>query len=453
MHTVAIVGRPNVGKSALFNRLTGKQISIVFDRPGVTRDRIVTTCDFDGHPVELIDTGGLGLEDSEGFGSAIAHEVDIALSTAETILFVMDGREGVTPLDLEVAKKLRRQKSRVLLVVNKVDEPKLNHLADAFHRVGFGDPFPVSAAHGVGVSYLIEQLTAPWGKAAEVSEDAVRAPRPMRLSILGRPNVGKSSLINALLQNNRAIVSSVPGTTRDNVDVPFTWDGQPYTLIDTAGMRQERRIKDELETKMSGRSAHAVNRADLCVLVLDIMVGAGLQEKKIGGLIQEAHRPCIILCNKWDLAKEQGDVSQKTKEQFLEVLHRNLFFLDYAPVLFASAKTGEKVMDLMKQIGKINENRLRRVPTAQLNEVLHRLVERQLPPSHANRRFKIYYATQQFDAEKPPATPTFVVFVNDMRLLTNAYRRYLEIHLRKEIDFTGCPIHWIWREKKGENKK
>jgi GTP-binding protein len=275
----------------------------------------------------------------------------------------------------------------------------------------------------------------------------------MRIAILGRPNVGKSSLINALLHDDRAIVSAVPGTTRDNVDVPFAWEGHPYTLIDTAGMRQERRIRDELESRMTGRSAHAVNRANLCVLVLDIIAGAGLQEKKIGGLISKANKPCIIVCNKWDLAKEQGDTNRKARDLFLEVLHRNLFFLTYAPVIFTSAKSGENVDELMKWVGKINENRLRKIPTARLNDILHRAQERQLSPARSNRRFKIYYATQQFDTEHPTSTPTFLVFINDMRLLTASYQRFLEEQLRSEIDLGGCPIRWIWKEKSSEKRK
>lgn len=452
--TVAIVGRPNVGKSALFNRLAGKQISLVFDRPGTTRDRLVTTCRRDGHEFTMIDTGGIGLEDNEGFGEAISREADLALATATDILLVVDARQGLAPLDREVAKRLRKANRPVIVVANKVDEPeKMANIEAEFSELGFSHVFAVSAAHGHGIGELFEHLTREWPKpelAAAVA-DSKSNDRPTRIAIVGRPNVGKSSLINAILSEKRAIVSPVPGTTRDAVDVSYVYNGRTFTFIDTAGMRQERRIHDELEAAMTGRSAHAINRADLAVLVIDAVTGVSMQDKKIAGLIQEAHCPCIVVVNKWDIPREQGDASKTRERAYYDALQNDLFFVNYAPVLFVSAKSDERIEGLLKTALEIDRNRHYQFATGPLNRVISKAIERQAPPQISGKRFKILYATQdpQEKADRR-AIPTLILFVNNPKLLTDSYRRYLEIQIREAFEIRGCPIRFLLRGRSPE---
>ena len=369
--TVAIVGRPNVGKSALFNALVGREVSLVFDRPGTTRDRMVASARWNGRKLTLIDTGGIGVDDAAGFQDAIAHEVDLALAAATAILFVVDAREGLTPLDQIVARQLRKSHAPVYVAANKMDSDKQDSMDAEFGRLGFAGVFPgfrgASARTG----------RAPRGDQREMAE-ARREPRraaperPTRLAIVGRPNVGKSSLINALVSEPRAIVSPIPGTTRDAVDIAYTWRGKPFLLVDTAGMRQERRVDDQLERAMTGRTAHAINRADVCILVVDASTGVTMQDKKIAGLIQDAHAPCIIAVNKWDLAREQGDASKTREREYYDQVQRDLFFLSYAPVLFLSAKTSERIDGLLKTAGMIAKNRLYRFQTGPLNRVIQK---------------------------------------------------------------------------------
>ena len=479
--TVAIVGRPNVGKSALFNRITGKQISLVHDQPGVTRDRISHVCRHEGHLFELLDTGGIGLGDKEGFADAIEREVSIALATAHDILFVVDGRDGLTPLDQEIAKRLRKadgkksgkkkvhandeveflspaaaafEKRRVILIVNKLDVPELDDRIEEFRRLGFPDVLAVSAAHGLGMGDLMEHLVSPWGAGDGIEPSRVaKEDQPIRLAFLGRPNVGKSSLVNALLNDDRTIVSPVSGTTRDSIDVPFTWKKRGFTLIDTAGMRQNRKIHDPLESKMTGRSVHTINRANVCVLVLDAMEGVSMQDKKIGGLIAEAMRPVMIVVNKWDLVRDQGDASRKKELEFTEALRQDLFFLEHAPIIFGSAKTGERVETILKTIEKIEKNRRTKITTSELNDLLQKAQERYAPPLVNNRRFKIYYATHQIDETQPHPTPTIMAFINSYDLLTPAYRRYIELKLRERFTLEGCPVRWVWKDKEPMKKK
>jgi GTP-binding protein len=448
--TVAIVGRPNVGKSALFNALAGRDISIVFDRPGTTRDRLVTSARWAGHRYTLIDTGGIGADDREGFTDAIAHEVEIALGTASSIIFVVDAREGLTPLDNSVAQMLRKSRRPVFVAANKIDGEKQSNFESDFTRLGFAGVFPISAAHRRGLDDLRDAISAGWEEAPETE----RPERPTRLALVGRPNVGKSSLINALLAEPRAIVSPVAGTTRDSVDIEYTWKGKPYLLVDTAGMRQERRMRDQLESAMTGRTAHSINRADVCLLVLDAVTGVTMQDKKIGSLIQDAHAPCMIVVNKWDIAREQGDASRAREREYYDQVRNDLFFLSYAPVLFLSAKTGERIDGLLRTVAMIAKNRVFRFQTGPLNRVLGRAMERYAPPLVRGRRFKILYAAQQMPKESAREIPTLQLFVNSPALLTPAYERYLDLQLREAFDLRGCPIKFVMRGRaEGEEKK
>lgn len=438
---VAIVGRPNVGKSALFNRFAGRDLSIVHNRPGVTRDRLVTLARWGKHEITLVDTGGIGLGDQEGFGDAIEHEVDIALETATEILFVVDAREGLTHLDREIARKLRKTDKPIYLLLNKAENEKLNLQADEFDEMGLGKPYLVSAMHGRGIEEIKSDLSKNW-----IETELPPQSRPVRVAIVGRPNVGKSSLINAVLNEKRNIVSDVPGTTRDAVDVPFEWDGKQYVLIDTAGMRKKSRINDELEAKMSGRSAHMMNRADVCVLVLETLAGVMEQDKKIAGLIQNCDVPCVIALNKWDIAMDQGDASQEKRLEFINAIQRTLFFLSYAPLIFLSAKTNHGVPKLLETIHKIDKTRHIKFQTATLNKVIHDAQQKQIAPVVSGKRFKCYYAAQQF-SEDPRSVPTLILFVNDTHLLTESYQRFLEYQIRKSFELEGCPLKMIFRKR------
>jgi GTP-binding protein len=452
-HTVAIVGRPNVGKSALFNCLAGRDISLVFDRPGTTRDRMVTATRWNRHRLTLIDTGGIGTDDSEGFADAIAREVDLALAAATEIIFVVDAREGLTPLDQTVARLLRKSQRPVFVAANKVDSDKQANLDGEFLRLGFKGVFPVSAAHRRGLDELRDALVADWSESTEQEEQAIRPARPTRLAIVGRPNVGKSSLINALVAEPRAIVSEVPGTTRDAVDIAYTWKGEPFLFIDTAGMRQERRMHDALERAMTGRTAHAINRADVCILVIDASTGVTMQDKKIAGLIQEAHAPCMIVVNKWDLAREQGDASKTKERDYYEQVKRDMFFLSYAPVLFLSAKSGERIEGLLKTCATIAKNRMFRFLTGPLNRVISRAMEKYAPPLVHGRRFKVLYAAQQAAKEGAREIPTLQLFVNSPALLTPAYERYLDLQIRESFELRGCPLRFVLRGRATEARE
>ncbi len=457
--TIAIVGRPNVGKSALFNRIARRQISLVFDRPGVTRDRLETDCLYDDKPFTLIDTGGIGLDDDSGFEDAVQHEVEIALEIADEVLIVVDGREGLQVLDEEVCRKLQKKQKKAHLVVNKIDQPKLENLVNDFAKLGFETLWPVSATHGIGVKDLLDHLSKNW-QTREKLENL--PPMPERLAIVGCPNVGKSSMINALFEEDRVIVSPTAGTTRDAVDMPFHFEGRDYLLIDTAGMRKESKVKDNLERVMTSRSAHAINRSHICLLVIDAMRGVGVQEQKISGLIVESKKPCVIVVNKWDLARQtlkdqpkdsESSLSSSDREfrkEYEEAVRRKLFGLPYAPIAFVSAMERRRMFELMKRIAKIAHSRSATFGTGQLNRILQKAYEKKSPPPKTGGKiFKIYYATQKPTGED--SVPKILAFVNDARLLSDDYRRYLETCIRKEYDFDGCPL--VWELKNKQQKK
>jgi len=454
LRTVALVGRPNVGKSALFNRLARRDISLVFDRPGTTRDRISAACRWRDFRFELIDTGGIGLEEDANFTDAITREAEIALAAADDLVLVVDARDGLTPLDEAVAQKLRVAGRRVIVAANKIDEPqKQAHLADDFASLGFEDIIPLSAAHGRGLDDFMETLTRDWPKTPRAPAAAPKE-RPVRLTIVGRPNVGKSSLINALIQDDRAIVSDIPGTTRDAVDVELAWRDKHYTLIDTAGMRQRSRVRDELEAAMTGRSAHAINRAHVCVLVIDAPTGVSMQDKKIAGLIQKHYRPCVIAINKWDLPTEQGDGGRGAQKAYAQAVLDDLFFLHDTPVIFVSAKEGKNLPLLMSEIGKTWERSQAVYPTGPLNRLLHDLIEKKPPPRVKGKRFKLLYAVQQTDTKRDSGqAPTLILFCNDKKALTPAYARFLEDHVRKNYDLRGCPLKLVLRDREKKKDK
>ncbi len=455
--TVAIVGRPNVGKSALFNRLAGRQISIVHDQPGITRDRIVAECrpGRGAQPFEVIDTGGIGLKVDGQFSDRVHAEADIALETAALVLFVVDGRAGLTAVDEELARRLRRGDRRVLLVVNKLDQDMHSPLESDFARLGFAETYGVSAAHGRGVGELIAAILDKIGRGEEDApeddgETAEAKPaRAPRLALVGRPNVGKSSLTNAILGQQRTIVSDVSGTTRDAVDVPCRFNEKDYVLIDTAGIRHRGKRDNSAEIFSVMRSEDSIRRADLCVLVIDASAGVTQQDRQIAGLIQKANKPCIVAVNKWDLLTPPDDSRESVRayrEAWLDNARAELFFMSFAPLVALSALKGEQVSRLFTAVEKTRRAAMLKIGTGPLNRLLQAAVELQPPPTRANKRFKLMYATQLADKSGSPVpVPVFLLFVNDPRLLVDTYHKYLENKLREAFPFPGLPIFFKQR--------
>jgi GTP-binding protein len=444
--TVAIVGRPNVGKSALFNRLVRKRIAIVHDQPGVTRDRLAGDCKLGSRPFTVFDTGGIGTLDSDDFTDRVRTEAEIAMEMADVILLVGDSKDGVTPLDRVLAKQLRTTGKPVILVVNKIDHP-VQDFADAeFTALGFEHIVPISAAHGRGIGGLIEEIEHHIPELIADHPASAKAP-PLKLAIVGRPNVGKSSLINAILQDQRTIVSHTAGTTRDSVDIPHERNSQSYLLIDTAGMRPRGKHDSSVEVFSVMRSEKSIERADICALLLDAVDGVTAQDKKIAGLIQKANKPCIIVVNKLDLVKPPGRIGN-FPNAIIDQIRANLFFLSYAPIDILSAHTGENLDRLFASIEKIREHAKRLIGTGALNRLFQQAMETHPPPLRTNKRFKILYATQISDeSANGPAAPTFVLFVNSSELLTDSYRRYLEGEIRKKRGYYGLPIIFRFKSR------
>jgi GTP-binding protein len=477
---IAIVGRPNVGKSALFNRIAGRRIAIVHDQPGVTRDRVTAQAEWHGQPYTLVDTGGIGLlrrEKSEDvITKAAVEQVQIAIDSASVIIFVVNVQEGITPLDQEVAKRLRQANRPVLVAVNKVDTERVIPQADEFRRLGFEKIFPLTAIHGEGIEALMEEAgkflpaqspadevpgqdesTDSTDEDGTTSDIPPKKNEPLKLAIVGRPNVGKSSIINALTKSERVIVSPIPGTTRDAIDVPFEveTDGvrQKYILIDTAGMRKKGRVDDSIEFFSVKRSEDSIERADICVLVLDAESGVLEQDKKIAAKITEARRACIIVINKWDLMEEsvrkarEEEIERRNKKdrghgkrlttlvEFGEWVQELLFFLDYAPVIFTSAKSGFHLDRLLEAVRYVAAELQKKIPTAILNRTLHDAVERRQPVSAVGHRLKFFYSTQVRQAP-----PTFLLFVNRDELFSDAYKKYLAGKMREAFGYEGCPV-------------
>ena len=433
---VAIVGRPNVGKSTLFNVIAGDSIAIVKDTPGVTRDRIYADCSWLNYNFTLIDTGGIEPDSSDVILSQMRDQAQIAIDTADVIIFLVDVRQGLTDADGKVADMLRRSQKPVVLCVNKVDSfKKMEADVYEFYNLGIGDPIPVSASNPQGVGDLLEAVSDHFKKDGSESDDDDRP----RIAIVGRPNVGKSSIVNRLVGEKRVIVSDIAGTTRDAIDTPLKRNGREYILIDTAGLRRKSKIHEDLERYSIIRTVTAVERADVVVMVIDAAEGVAEQDAKIAGIAHERGKGVIIAVNKWD-AVEKDD---KTIYKMTVKIKQTLAYMPYAEFVFISAKTGQRLDKLFELIDMIIENQSMRIATGVLNEILAEAVAMQQPPSDKGRRLKIFYMTQI--SVKPP---TFVVFVNDKKLMHYSYTRYIENQIRNAFGFRGTPLRFIIRERK-----
>lgn len=433
---VAVVGRPNVGKSTLFNALVGEKISIVKDTPGITRDRIYADVSWLDKTFTLIDTGGIEPDSKDIILSQMRDQAEIAMETADVIIFLADVKQGLVDADAKVADMLRRSKKPVVLVVNKVDSFE-KYMADVyeFYNLGIGDPHPVSAANRLGIGEMLDEVVSYFQDSAGEEEEDDRT----RIAIVGKPNVGKSSIINKLLGENRLIVSDIAGTTRDAVDTDITYNGKEYVFIDTAGLRRKNKIKEDLERYMIVRTVSAVERADVAVLVIDATEGVTEQDAKIAGIAHDRGKAVIIAVNKWD-AVEKDD---KTIYRFSEKVRNTLAYMPYAEMLFISAATGQRLPKLFETIDMVSENHAMRVATGVLNEIMSEAVAMQQPPSDKGKRLRLYYITQV--AVKPP---TFVIFVNDKELMHFSYTRYIENQIRDTFGFKGTPLKFIIRERK-----
>jgi GTP-binding protein len=431
---VAIVGRPNVGKSTIFNRIAGERISIVEDIPGVTRDRIYSSAEWLTHEFNIIDTGGIDIGD-EPFLEQIRQQAEIAIDEADVIIFLTSGREGVTSADETVAKILYKTKKPVVLGVNKIDNPDMREQLYDFYSLGFGEPFPVSGSHGIGLGDLLDEVAKHFPKEEEDEYDE----NTIKFSFIGRPNVGKSSLVNAILGEERVIVSDIEGTTRDAIDSMYTFEDQDYVIIDTAGIRKKGKVYESTEKYSVLRALRAIERSDVVCVVLNGEEGIREQDKKIAGYAHEAGRAVIIVVNKWDAVEKD----EKTMKVFEQTIREHFLFLSYAPIVFLSAKTKKRVFSLLPVIQRVSENHTMRVQSSILNDIISDAVAMNPTPTDNGRRLRIYYATQV--AVKPP---TFVVFVNEPELMHFSYQRFLENRIRDSFDFEGTPIRIIPRPRK-----
>lgn len=434
---VAVVGRANVGKSTLFNAISGTNLSIVQDTPGVTRDRIYADCDWQGREFVLIDTGGIEPESDDVIMRQMREQAEMAVEMADVIIFIVDAKMGLTDIDYVVADMLRRSRKPVIVCANKVDnfQKQLNDTYE-FYNLGLGEPIPVSGTSRLGLGDLLDEVVKqmPEGKGKEEEDDLTK------IAVVGRPNAGKSSIINKLLGENRLIVSDVAGTTRDAVDTVVKHNGEKYVFIDTAGLRRKSKIKEEIERYSILRSVSAIDRSDIVVLVIDAVAGVGEQDAKIAGIGHERGKGLIILVNKWDAVQDKND---KSVNEFTKDLRSRFPFAQYADILFVSALTGQRLVKLFDEIDAVRNAQTMRVQTGVLNEIVSEATALQQPPSDKGKRLRIYYVTQV--SVKPP---TFIFFVNDRELFHFSYQRYLENKLRDAYGFTGTPIHFIIRERK-----
>ncbi|GAB6088333.1 ribosome biogenesis GTPase Der [Alkaliphilus crotonatoxidans] len=431
---VAIVGRPNVGKSTLFNRIAGKRISIVEDHPGVTRDRIYAEAEWLDRKFTLIDTGGIEPESTELIPAQMRRQAQIAIETADVIIFMLDGRQGLTASDREVASLLRRSNKPIVLALNKVDTATQSDYYYDFFELGFSDQIEISSTLALGIGDLLDAVAAHFPpKNPDEDEDET-----IKVAIIGKPNVGKSSIINRILGEDRVIVSEIAGTTRDAIDTPFTYGEDQYVLIDTAGIRRKSRIKENIERYSVIRSFTAVERADVCLLVIDAAEGVTEQDKKIAGYSHENGKAMVIVVNKWDVIEKETN----TMNVFTKKVREELAYLEYAPILFVSALTGQRMDRILGTVKHVANQNAMRIPTGSLNEIIGEATLLNQPPSDKGKRLKIFYATQA--SVKPP---TFILFINDKELMHFSYQRYLENRIRESYGFEGTPVRFMLREK------
>lgn len=452
---VALVGRPNVGKSTLFNRLAGERLAVVDDIPGTTRDRLIAEAEWNGRPFTVVDTGGIDPTGasagrrplsvgSSDFVEAIRAQAEMAIAEADAILFLTDAESGVTPADMEVAEILRRRQVErngrweppILLVVNKADSDSRRTQALQFYELGMGEPYPISAIHGTGTGDLLDALVEALPETAPESEEDDES---VKIAIVGKPNAGKSSLLNRLLGEERAIVSPIPGTTRDAVDTQLVFNEIPVTLIDTAGIRKRGKIEPGVEKYSVMRSMRAIERADVVLLLVDALSGVTAQDTHIAGFIADAYKSCVLLVNKWDALEKDAF----TMDEYTRHVRQELNFVDYVPVLFISAKTGKRVEQVLPLALQVQEERLVRLTTSQLNQILHQAQDEHAPSTRGGKQFRIYYATQ---VRSDP--PTFLLYVNDPELAHFTYLRYLENRLRAVYPFLGTPIRIVLRPRR-----
>ena len=441
---VAIVGRPNVGKSTFFNKISGRRIAIVEDIPGVTRDRIYADVEWTGRKFTLIDTGGIDPRSEDVLLSQMRRQAEIAMEMADVICFFTDARAGLTPDDEEVATMLRKTRKPVILAVNKLDHGGLNDVLYEFYALGLGDPVGISSTNMLGLGDLLDEIVKRLPP--QTDEETDEEKHVIQLAVVGRPNVGKSSLTNRLLGQERTMVSDIPGTTRDAVDTQFQGpDGTLYNIIDTAGIRRKRAIEDEsLERYSVLRSIAAIRRCDVALMLIDAQEGVTEQDARIAGMIHEEGKAAVVIVNKWDALEKETGTLEKFKKQVIE----DLKFMDYAPVLFISALTGQRAQNVLPEVNKVWEQASRRVGTGALNDVLGDAQMALQPPTIAGRKLKIYYATQP-----SVCPPTFALFINAEELMHFSYQRYLENCLRKAFGFEGTPIRFLLREKKKEEAR
>lgn len=430
---VAIVGRPNVGKSTIFNRIVGERVSIVEDTPGVTRDRIYSSGDWLTHEFNIIDTGGIEIGDAQ-FQTQIRAQAELAIEEADVIIFMVNVREGLTQSDEMVAQILYKSKKPVVLAVNKVDNPEMRNDIYDFYALGFGEPYPLSGSHGLGLGDLLDAVASHFKDIVDDDYDD----DTIRLSLIGRPNVGKSSLVNAILGEERVIVSNVAGTTRDAIDTEYTFDDQKYVLIDTAGMRKKGKVYESTEKYSVLRALKAIERSNVVLVVIDAETGIIEQDKRVAGYAHEEGKAIVIVVNKWDTVEKDS----KTMKKFMDDIRQNFQFLDYAQIAFVSAKESARLQTLFPLINEASENHKKRVQSSTLNEVITDAISMNPTPTDKGRRLNVFYATQV--AIEPP---TFVVFVNDVELLHFSYKRYLENQIRHAFGFEGTPVHIIARKR------
>ncbi len=434
---VAIVGRPNTGKSTFFNKICGKRISIVDDLPGVTRDRIYADAEWCGHAFTMVDTGGLDVKSDDTFQKSIKTQAQIAIDLAEVIVFIVDGMAGLVPADYEVAELLRKTKKPVVLVVNKLDKFEVEKTYD-FYQLGLGEPYPISCAQSKGLGEVLDAIVNSFS--FKVEADAVD--EAIKIAVVGRPNAGKSSIVNRILGEDRVLVSNVAGTTRDAIDTDFRYNGKKYTIIDTAGMRRQRSVlKESVEGYSVIRAMEAIKRADVVLIVFDASEEISEQDVRIAGYVHEENKPSIVVMNKWDLVEKDGN----TINNYQKMLEDKLSFMSYFKPLYLSALTGKRLEKIMPTVNEVHENSTRRITTGTLNEIIQKAILSQEPPTKKGKKLKIMYATQ---AETNP--PTFVIFVNDATLVHFSYERFLENRLRDAVNFEGTPIKLVFKNRKEE---